>query len=121
MTNISIVCKDFDLTESIKTYVNEKMGSLNKFFSNDIDAVIYKVRLGKTTNKQSHGKIFFIDVGIKTPKKNFGCNVESEDIYVAIDRVKDELTRSIVQYKDKSVTESRREDKKVKNDLRSSS
>lgn len=121
MTNISIVCKDFELTDSIKIYVQEKMSSLNKFFNIESDSIIFKIKLGKTTNKQSHGKIFFIDVGIKTPKKNFGCYEESEDIYVAVDRVKDELSRSIIQFKNKVISTSRREDKKIKNELRTSS
>ena len=118
MNNISIVCKDFDVTDAIKSYIHDKMSSLNKFFQDETISINVKIKLGKTTNKQSHGKIFYIDIGIKTSRKNFGCYEEAEDIYMAIDRVKDELSRSIVQFKDKSITSSRKEDKKIKEDLR---
>lgn len=119
MKNLTTVCKDFELTEAIKDYLEEKMTSLNKFINESEDVVTYNVRLGKTSNHHNHGKIFFIDTSIHTPSKNYGARVESHDIYAAIDELKDELAESITTYKDKSRDLNRKEEAKFKEQLRS--
>ena len=37
--NLNITGKDFELTDSIKEYINEKVGKLEKYFGSDFDAV----------------------------------------------------------------------------------
>ncbi|MEN9946584.1 MAG: ribosomal subunit interface protein, partial [Pseudomonadota bacterium] len=102
MKNLSILCKDFDLTDAIKLYATEKMSALNKYFPNDGEETSFHLRLGKVTNNQSTGKIYYAEVSIKSPTKNFGALVECEDIYSALDKLKDDLAHNIAHYKDKS-------------------
>ena len=117
MKNLTIVCKDFDLTEAIKLYATEKMAALNKFFPENGAHASFNLRLGKTTNSHVNGKIFYVDVSIKTPEKNFGALVEAEDIYVALDQLKDDLAHNIAHYKDKSHSNSIRSARKFKQEL----
>ena len=37
--NLNITGKDFELTDSIKSYITEKVGKLEKYFGSDFDAV----------------------------------------------------------------------------------
>ena len=39
MKNMTIYCKDFDLTSAIKDYLTDKMGVLNKFLNLNISAI----------------------------------------------------------------------------------
>ena len=117
MKNLSILCKDFDLTDAIKLYATEKMSALDKYFPESGAAASFNLRLGKVSNSHNSGKIFYAEVSIKTPEKNFGALVESEDIYAAIDQLKDDLAHNIAHYKDKEHTKNIRSARKFKEEL----
>ena len=119
MKNMTIYCKDFDLTSAIKAYLIDKMNTLNKFLNISEDDLNFNCRLGKVTNSQHSGKIFYIEISIHTPNKNYGARVEADDVYVAIDLIKDELGANISSYKDKLRTLQKKESQKFKQDLHS--
>lgn len=113
MKKITILCKDFDLTDAIKTYVEEKMDSLTKYLGHN-EEVSFNFRLGKVSNSHNNGKIFYAEVSIHTPEKNYGGQVEADDVYVAIDLLKDELAGNIKHHRDKSRTLSIKDAQKFK-------
>lgn len=117
MKNLSILCKDFDLTDAIKSYATEKVSSLNKYLPDDGSTASFNLRLGKVTNHQHTGKVFYAEMSIKTPEKNFGALVESDDIYAAIDVLKDDLAHNIAHYKDKTHSKNIRSARKFKEAL----
>lgn len=101
MENLTILCKDFDLNSAIKSYAEEKMSSLYKFLNKDEDETSFNLRIGKTSNHHNQGKIFYAEVTIHTPEKNFGGKVEAEDIYSALDILKDDMATNISHYRDR--------------------
>ena len=117
MKNFTIYCKDFDLTDSIKQYSEDKMNSLHKYLNQDEDLVKFNFRLGKTSNSHNNGKIYYAEVSIHTPEKNYGGKIEAESIYVAIDLLKDELANNITHYREKTRTLSRRDAQKFKDEI----
>lgn len=117
MKNLSILCKDFDATDAIKLHATEKLSSLNKFLPENGDSSSFNLRLGKITNHHNSGKIFYADISIKTPEKNFGALVEAEDIYAAIDQLKDDLAHNIAHYKDKTHSKNINSARKFKQEL----
>lgn len=117
MKNMTIYCKDFDLTDAIKNYLTDKMIALNKFLNLHEEELSFNCRLGKVTNSQNSGKIFYTEISIHTPNKNYGARIEADDIYVAIDLIKDELSTNINSYKNKLRTIHKKESQKFKNDL----
>lgn len=100
---ISIHGDHVKITESIKEYVEEKIGKLGKYFdeSNDID-VIVKVRI--------RGGLQIIEVTVPTKLFTIRAEESSEDLYVAIDLVQKKLETQIK--KNKSKLASRYKDKK---------
>lgn len=117
MKNLSILCKDFDLTEAIKDYATEKFTSLNKYLPEQGETADLNLRLGKVSGSQHNGKIFYAELSIKTPEKNFGALVEAEDIYAAIDLLKDDLAHNIAHYKDKAHTKEISSARKFKQEM----
>lgn len=101
MKNLSILSKDFELTEAIKNQAEAKLASLYRFINLPEDEVTFNLRLGKTSNHHQTGKIFYAEVTLTTPGKNFGCRVESEDIYNALDKLKEDLIEIITEHKKK--------------------
>lgn len=119
MKNFTIYCKDFELTDAIKQYAEEKMNSLHKYINQDEDAVTFNFRLGKTSNSHNNGKIYYAEVSIHTPDKNYGGRIESESIYVAVDLLKDELSENIKHHREKSRTLSMQAAQKFKQEIHS--
>ena len=119
MKNLTTFCKDFELTAAIKTKLEEKLSSLNKYLNEDESSVTFNARLGKTSNSHNNGKIYYVEVSIHTPHKNYGARIEAEEIYSAIDLIRDELAHNINHHREKVRDQSRREELKFKQEVRS--
>lgn len=115
--NIIIKGTNLELHNDLKDYAEEKIGGLKKFLE-DIDLggnrVVARIELAKTTQHHQQGDIYKAEVNLQLPKKMFRSVVESDDIYKAIDGVKDELKIMINEYKTEKIDQSRRGRKVIK-------
>ncbi|MCC7469722.1 MAG: ribosome-associated translation inhibitor RaiA [Bacteroidetes bacterium] len=99
---INIKATNMELTEAIRGYVNEKIGSLDRFF--DESAFAY-VEVGRESNHHQKGEdVFIAEVNIAFSGSNFFSRVRNADLYAAIDEVKEELHREISKNKDRKQT-----------------
>lgn len=109
--HIIIKGTNLELHDDLKGYVNEKIGGLKKFIENenlDPESVTARVELARTTHHHQQGDVYKAEVNLQLPRKMFRSVVESDDIYKAIDDVKDELKDAINNYKDERITATRR-------------
>ncbi len=103
---IIIKSTNIDLTPKIKDYVNQKIGSLDKYFEKtDPDLVKARVEVGKIKRGQRQGEICRAEVNLSVGGKLIRAEETEESIYAAIDLVKDELKREVRRYKDKKMTQ----------------
>ena len=107
---INIHGTGIELTEALKQYAEEKVSSLTKFFDNIRQA---DVDIGIRTHHHNKGKIFYAEVNLHVPGELVRVVKEAEDLYKAIDKVKDHLKQELENRKEKM----RGKDKKM---LRSS-
>lgn len=82
-----------DITESMRNYVNEKIGRLEKHFDRltDIHVILSvekQVQKAEATIHVKGNKIFALS--------------ENQDMYVAIDALADKLDRQIIRHKEKT-------------------
>jgi len=89
---------NLELTEAIENYVREKIGMLEKFLKNIELPQSARIEIGKTSEHHKKGKIFFAEVNLELPHRLLRATVDAEDLYEAIDRVKEELEREIIKY-----------------------
>ncbi|MCK5412883.1 MAG: ribosome-associated translation inhibitor RaiA [Candidatus Pacebacteria bacterium] len=111
LMNVIIKGTNLELHEDLKAYVNEKIGGLKKFIENeniDKSAIMARVELAKTTQHHQQGDIYKAEVNLQMTKKMLRVVVESDDIYKAIDEVKDKLKVAITDYKDEKNTKIRK-------------
>jgi putative sigma-54 modulation protein len=96
---IDIKGTNMDLTDAIKDYVNEKVGSLEKFFD---QAIIARVDVGRTTNHHQKGDVFRAEINLDVPQVHV-LRAESvrDDLYTAINEAKLDLERQVKKYKEK--------------------
>ena len=81
-----------DITDSLRDYVNEKIGRLEKHFDRVTDvhvvlSVEKQVQKAEATIHVKGNKIF--------------AHADEEDMYVAIDALADKLDRQIIRHKEK--------------------
>lgn len=111
--NINIKTSTISLTPAISDYVEKRMAPIKKFLEDDTTAQC-DLELAKTTNHHKHGDIFKAEIHIVGKDKNIYTSVEKEDLYVAIDLVKDEVIRKLKSSKDKNQSLLRRGGAQVK-------
>jgi putative sigma-54 modulation protein len=97
--NISIKGTNLDLTDSIKEYVEEKIGALGKF----IKFIEAKVELERDRHHHT-GDVMRAEVMLVVGGKIMRADAVSEDIYASVDLVIPKLKEQISKFKDKRET-----------------
>jgi putative sigma-54 modulation protein len=108
-----IKATNIELTPAIQDYVDKKLESLDKFF-NPSDDVVAFVEVGKTTRHHRSGDVFRAEVRLAFSGQDHYAVVEKEDLYAAIDEVKDEIVREVTGGKKKRETLVRKGGAKIK-------
>ncbi len=85
---INIKATGIEMTDSIKNYAEDKIAALEKFFDNIIQA---DIDVGMRNHHHNKGKIYYAEVNLQIPRKIIRVVKDSEDLYKAIDKVRDHL------------------------------
>ena len=75
--NLNITGKDFELTDSIKSYISEKVQKLEKYFGSDFDA---------TATLKIEGNNQVAEIRINILGDTFKAATASKDLYASIDK-----------------------------------
>ena len=104
---INLQSKNMDLTEAIHDYVFKRVTNLEKLLSK-IEAkegkAMVNFEVSKSTNHHKAGEIFHADCSVNIDGKNFYGESDHEDLYSAIDEVKENLFNEIRKNKDRRQT-----------------
>lgn len=103
---INLQGKNIELTEAIKDHVLKRVTNLEKLLSGIEKRggeVKVNFEVGKNT-KHKNGEVFHADCLIKIDGKEFYTNLDREDLYSAIDAVKQTLFNDIQKNKDRRQT-----------------
>ena len=105
------------LTPSISDYVEKKVLMLEKFL-NSADEILVNVEVGKTTKHHKSGDVFRAEIQIMANGDTYYAEIEKDDLYAAIDEVKDQMVRELTSSKKKSMSFVRRSGAKLKDLLK---
>lgn len=108
---LTIRTKSIELTPDVKEFVENKIGSLDKYFSGIISG---RVDLEKVTEHHRNGPYFKASVDLKVPGPNLHAEANDVDVKSAIDAVKDELKTELKKYKESQDTQARRDGRALK-------
>lgn len=85
---ITIRATGIELTDAIRLYAEEKFQTLTRYFNNiqkvDID-------VGMRTHHHKQGKIYYAEVNVSVPGKLVRVERDAEDLYKAVDKVRDHM------------------------------
>lgn len=115
--NINIKATGISLTPAISEYADKKTRMLEKFFGKESEVLI-NIEVGKTTKHHKSGDVFRAEMRVVANGKDYYSVVETEDLYAAIDEVKDEIAYQLSSKKKKALHLIRRGGIKIKNLLR---
>lgn len=106
--NINITGKNIDLTEAIKSYIEEKLHKLDRYLS-EIEPVEASAKI--ESNKGRGERWQKIEVTLSIPRLVIRAEEWGEDLYGAIDIVQEKLERKLRDNKER-ILELRKEVKK---------
>lgn len=104
---IQITGKNFELTDAIKNYVNEKIGGLEKYYDKITEA---RVELEKCAPRNNHNN-FRVLVNFSVPGDLLRVDQTEDSIYTAIDCAREEMEMVVKKNKDKRVTKKKEANK----------
>jgi ribosomal subunit interface protein len=111
--NTNIKMTNIVLTGAISEYVNKRLKKVEGILSNDPSAQC-DVELGKVSAHHQKGDIFRAEIHIVGAGKNAYATAEKNDLFAAIDAVRDEVLRELKAGKGKRISLIRRSGAKVK-------
>ena len=103
---ITIKSTKLELTDAIRNYFQEKMDMVEKYLG-DIEVINCDVEIEKSVGGQHKGEIFRAEVNLQVPHKLLRVEKTEQDLYKAIDKVKDHLDLIIKKYKEKKIDKKR--------------
>lgn len=96
---VTIKATNLELTPVIKKAIEEKIATLDKFIPHIGTSVEAFVEVALETRHHKKGKIYYAEANIKVPGKIIRSEAREENIYRAINEIKDELQRLLKEYK----------------------
>ena len=107
-----------ELTPAISSYVHKKVSSIEKYIDKNSADVVAQVEVGKSTRHHKSGNIFRAEVHITGGNLDLYAVSETDNLYAAIDIVKDEIVHNALQLKGKRETLARKGAGMVKDMMR---
>ena len=99
---LEIQTTNLELTPSLRTYIEKKIGGLDRFIKRlPEDVILAEVEVGRSTRHHRHGQVYHAEVNLTLPGKLIRAAHDDEDLRRAIDEVKEKLKREIEKYKGK--------------------
>lgn len=115
---INIKATNIELTPAIRAYLEDKLASLERVLPPNDESVLINSEVGKETNHHQQGEIFRAEVNLSFSGRHLRAETRNEDLYAAIDEVRDEIIRQVNTNLEKRNTMIRRGGRAIKNMLR---
>ena len=111
---INIKATGIELTPAISNYVEKRVSAIAKYLPAGSDLVV-QTEVGKSTRHHKAGNVFRAEVHVTGNGLDHYAVSEMDDLYAAIDTVRDEIVHNITQSKGRRETLARRGAKIIKN------
>ena len=98
--NLTINPKNFELLETYKNTIEEKLRTLEKFTKQFGAKADLEITLSKITNRHETGDIFSGQAKFQIPGKDIFCEEQGGSLDEVTDKLKDRLKRLIIEKKE---------------------
>ncbi|MDA1038074.1 MAG: ribosome-associated translation inhibitor RaiA [bacterium] len=102
----SLKATNMELTPAIRQYVEEKLEYIDKLLPEN-ESISVDVEVEKTTNHHNKGDIMRCEMNLSVPGELLRVEKTEENLYKAIDKVKDHMTEIIKEWRGKQESKNR--------------
>ena len=106
------------LSESVTDYLNKKIEDVKRLLDLSDETLFMQVELGRTPRHHHSGEIFRAEINIFSSRGQFRAVTERQDLFSAIDGVKEEIMTEIARRKGRRLSLLKRGGQKIKAMLR---
>ncbi|QQS60012.1 ribosome-associated translation inhibitor RaiA [Candidatus Falkowbacteria bacterium] len=103
---------NLEITPAIQSYIEKKMEMVEKFLGKT-KVINCDFEIELTTKHHNKGEIFRAEVNLTIPGEVLWADCTADDLYKAIDKVKDHISDLIKKHKDKRLAKRRITTKKA--------
>jgi putative sigma-54 modulation protein len=104
---INLKSTRLEMTDALKKYIEDKISMIHKYLG-EVEVVNCDFEIEKAVGEQNKGKIFRAEINLEVPRELLRVEKTENDMYKAIDKVKDHLVLLIKKYKEKNRDKKRR-------------
>ncbi len=97
MLNLDIKGTEIELTDAISSAIEEKLASLDKYLETVGTPRELRIEVGRTTQHHNKGQLYRAEANLKMPGHFIRAEETADDLYAAIDLLKDRLKREIIK------------------------
>ena len=98
---INLKATKIEMTDAIRNYVQERMDILEKYLGKTT-LVNCDVEVERIVGGQNKGDVFRMEVDMQVPHELLRVERAENDLYKAIDKVRDHMEDVIVKYREKA-------------------
>ncbi|HRY62676.1 MAG TPA: ribosome-associated translation inhibitor RaiA [Candidatus Paceibacterota bacterium] len=102
--NINIKGTGIELTPEIRSYLDKKIASLEKFVTEEDTGATANIEIGKTTNKHKSGIIFFTEINFTIRKADLRVKAFGDSLMASMDKAKDMALERLRTEKDRTAS-----------------
>lgn len=96
------------INPQLEEYIKERIGSTEKYIQTNLPLIV-RFEVEKITNRHQKGNVFRAEANIHLKNKFIRAEATREDIYLAINEVRDRLKDEFRKYKEINIQKSRKE------------
>jgi len=112
--NISIQTKNIEMTDAIRNYVEKKLKGMDRFANTTESQIQIKVEIGRASGTRESGDVFRAEINLGINGNQFYAVSKKDELYVAIDDVKNEIEHQMQTSKGKKAVAVRTGQRKAK-------
>lgn len=116
---INTQAKNLELTPAVSDYLSKRLGAIEKFIDLGDDSAVCDIELAKTTNHHRASEdLFRAEINLQWAGRQYYAAEEKDNLYAAIDAVKDEIVAELSKSSKKNETLLKRGGRMIKDMFR---
>jgi ribosomal subunit interface protein len=94
--DIRIKTTDYQMTAEISSYLDERLGAIEKHLGNEASSARCEVEIGRASGHSKRGDVWFAEINLMYPgSEHMRSTAQSESVNAAIDEAKDEMMQQL--------------------------
>ncbi len=114
----SLKATKIEHTPAIDQYVEKKLKELERVLDAKDTSVHAELEVGLSTKHHKSGNVFFAEINLHAMKKTWRAVEEADNLYAAVDAMKDAIIREVTSAEKKARVTSRKGAREVKARMR---